>query len=130
MRRAMPSSSIIAIVDKSWPDRASSTERPDNSRTGLARQLCVRMSVSDTLCRASEIVRPIRSWLRYSRSAKISRGDIFVGPDEVANGQREAHFFRNGERIDTKLILEPRHQDGEGQRIEAGFLRRQIVLKR
>src|SRR5215472_10829761 len=88
------------------------------------------MSLNDTLCCASEMLRPFSSGLRYSRSAKISRGDIFVGPDEVADSQGKGRIFGYRKRIDTKAILEPRHQDGKGQRVEAGFVQRQIIFER
>src|SRR6266403_5608039 len=130
MRRAMPSSSIIASADSSCPDIASSTERPDSSRDLPIRQLCRRMSVSDTPCRASEIVRPFISGPRYSRSAKTSGGDIFVGSDELADGRWEGGVLRDGERIDAEIVLQTRNQDGEGQRIEPGFVQRQFVLER
>ncbi len=96
MRRATPSSSIIASADCSCPDAASSTDRPDSSRDLPIRQLCPRMSVSDTRCRASEIVRPFSSGPRYSRSAKVSGGDILVHSDELADGRRKGGILRDG----------------------------------
>src|ERR1700739_4020979 len=130
MRRAMPSSSIIASADSSCPDVASSTERPDSSRDLPIRQLCRRMSVSETPCRVSEIVRPFSSGPRYSRSAKISGGDILVCSDEFADGRWEGGVVRDGERINAEIVLQPRDQDCERQRIEPGFVQRQIVLER
>ena len=61
MRRATPSISIMASAEINWPDTASSTERPESSAPRPPRQLCDRISVSDTLCRASEMVRPVSS---------------------------------------------------------------------
>ena len=110
----------MASADCSCPDAASSTDRPDSSRDLPIRQLCPRMSVSDTLCRASEIVRPFSSGPRYSRSAKISGGDILVDSDELADGRREGGILRDGERIDPEIVLQPRDQDSERQRIEPG----------
>src|SRR5258708_3366339 len=130
MRRATPSSSIIASADSSCPDVASSTERPDSSRDLPTRQLCLRMSGSDKPCRASEIVRPFSSGPRYLRSVKISGRDILVGSDELADGRREGGVLRDGERIDSEIVLQPRDQDRERQRIEPSFVQRQIVLER
>src|SRR5258707_8725680 len=130
MRRATPSSSIIASADSSCPDVASSTERPDSSRDLPTRQLCLRMSVSDTPCRASEIVRPFSSGPRYSRSAKISGGDILVCSDEFADGRREGGVLSDSERINAEIVLQPRDENCERQRVEPGFVQRQIVLER
>src|SRR5690348_1836726 len=129
MRRTTPSSSIIASADNSRPDIDNSTERPGSSRARPSRHVCSRMSVSDALCRASEIVRPANSGRRYSRSAKISRGDIFVSPDEIADRQREGRILGHGKRIDTEIVFEPRHQDRKRKRIEARFMEREIILE-
>src|SRR5260221_12542277 len=121
---------MIASAGSSCADVASSTERPDSSRDLPTRQLCLRMSVSDTPCRASEIVRPFSSGPRYLRSVKISGRDILVGSDELADGRREGGGLRYGERIDSEIVLQPPNQDRERQRIEPSFVQRQIVLER
>ena len=64
MRRASPSISIMASPDNNWPDIDSSTDRPDSLLRQESRQVCDRMSVSETVCRASEMVRPFSSGLR------------------------------------------------------------------
>src|SRR5436305_1591578 len=118
MRRATPSSSIMARPDRSWSDSLSSTARPDSSGRRPPKIVCLRMSVSDTTSCASDSVRPVSSAPRWSRSAKISRGDIFVGPHEVADRGGERCVLGNREGIDTGLVLEPGDQDREGERVE------------
>jgi hypothetical protein len=61
---------------------------------------------------------------------KISRGDIFVGPDEVAYRERKCRVLGYGKRIDAKIVLKPGHQDREAERIEAGLMKRQIIVER
>src|SRR5579864_3607684 len=88
------------------------------------------MSVSDAERRASEIVRSPKPGSRWSRSAKISRGDIFIGLDEIAYRKREACIRRDGKRIDAKIVFQFCHQDSKRERIEAGFMERQLVFQR
>src|SRR6202046_3918228 len=88
------------------------------------------MSVSDAACRASESVRPFSPGSRQSRSAKISRGDIFIGLDEVAYREREACIRRYGKRIDAKIIFQTCDQYRERERVEAGLMQRQIIFQR
>src|ERR1700721_1666792 len=88
------------------------------------------MSVSDAACRASESVRPFRPGSRQSRSAKISRGDIFIGLDEVAYRERKACIRRYGKRIDAKIIFQTCYQDSKRERIETGLMQRQIIFQR
>src|SRR5579859_410304 len=130
MSRATPSSSIMARAEINCTDTESSTERPESSRRRPPRQVCDRTSVSDTRWCASERVRPFSSGPRWSRSAKISRGDIFVGPDEIADRQRESRILRDGKRIDTEVVFEARDQDRERERIEPGFVERQLIGER
>src|SRR4030081_2894883 len=113
IRRATPSISVAAVAGISLSVPAASTERPETSPRRSVRQVCSRIFVSDTTCRASEMVRPFRAGPRKSRSVKISRGGIFIGPDEVAYRERKGCVLRNGKRIDAEIVFKQRDQDGE-----------------
>src|SRR4029453_16523870 len=102
-----PSSSIIASADSSCLDVASSTERPDNSQDPPVRQLCSILSASDTLGRASEIVRCFGPAPRYWRNAMMSGGDILVGSDKLTEGRREGCVLGDSEGIDTEYVFRP-----------------------
>src|ERR1700675_2147420 len=80
--------------------------------------------------RPSEMVRPFSSGPRWSRSVKISRGDIFVGPDEITYRERKSGVLGYRERIDAEVVLKPRDQDRKAERIETGFVQRQLVGER
>src|SRR5262249_11392192 len=86
--------------------------------------------------RGSESVRPevsskkSRSIMMIVSLETLNRDYLFVGLDEVAEGFREIGIFRRGERIDAELILEPRHQDCEAQRVESGIEQDKVVGQR
>src|SRR5207248_11090771 len=77
---------------------------------------------------ALPILRPFSSGPRYSRSAKISGGDILVCSDEFTDGRREGGVLRDGERINAEIVLQPRDEDCERQRVEPGLDRKSTRL--
>jgi hypothetical protein len=79
---------------------------------------------------ASEIVRFLLPRRGCSCSEEISGGDILVGFDEFANRRRKRGIVRQRERIDAKIVLQPRDQDRERERVESGVLQRQLIVKR
>src|SRR3954467_12790424 len=125
----------MASPASNWPEVASSTERPASSSPRPPRQLCVAGApcvtsvLSATTCRGSEIARSATG-PRWSLSANTSRGDILIGPDEVAYRMGEGSILGERDRIGAEIILEARDQDSKRERVKAGLMEREIVGER
>ena len=117
--------------DRSWPAPAA-TGRPCDQQHAAAGEAPAtaaprlvparsRSARADRVRRASVDGAAGRGRRPHSAAAAgdVVMGGILVEPDEVAERHREIDVVRGRERIVAELVLQPRHQDGEAQRIEA-----------
>src|SRR5580698_5146012 len=65
-----------------------------------------------------------------SQRERSSLGKVFVELDEITEGDRKLDRLTRVEGIDTQGVLQPRHDDGETERVETGLDELQLIRQR
>src|SRR6185437_8860457 len=115
-RRATPSSSIMARAATSWSLVRSSTDRPRSRSKPLPKLEDRTSSPSATLALAPKSEPPAASASPSLPpllcSTNAGRAGSLVEGDEIAESGRKFRVLREGEGVESQVVLEPRDDDG------------------